>query len=166
MDIQAMVDARIESLRKQQARAASGHGRAGDYHDLDTSEQIDSEQAGLNELGELTERILMEIAGRVLEITEQVSGDYARLERDILNSRLEILQSAETVLDVALSLRRQAKSIIEGHTHGARHFPRENFAPVPVSGHWTGMDRNPSRLEGRASMIENGVADLFRKTHD
>ncbi|MHB8922598.1 MAG: hypothetical protein ACYC51_04285 [Thermoleophilia bacterium] len=100
MDIQEMVNARITELRKQ----ATGTNPS-------TSRSPVSANGGrdyMEELAGLSVRMdndLSEIAGRVLEITERVSDDFIRLERDLLDSRLAMLQNVESVLDMTLTLK-------------------------------------------------------------
>lgn len=160
MDIQEMVNARIAELRNQslatnppisQAPASDRSGR--DY---------------VEELAELSGRMdndLSEIAGRVLEITERVSDDFARLEKDLLDSRLAMLQHVESVLDMTLALKKQAAKVIGEAVAGAGQVG-QGINMLFEQRRLGGVEQDASYIASRASMINHGVADLFRKTQD
>ncbi|MBE3066656.1 MAG: hypothetical protein IMZ73_04365 [Chloroflexi bacterium] len=160
MDIQEMVNARIAELRNQslatnplisQAPASDRSGR--DY---------------VEELAELSGRMdndLSEIAGRVLEITERVSDDFARLEKDLLDSRLAMLQHVESVLDMTLALKKQAAKVIGEAVAGAGQVG-QGINMLFEQRRLSGVEQDASYIASRASMINHGVAYLFRKTQD
>lgn len=160
MDIQEMVNARIAELRNQslatnppisQAPASDRSGR--DY---------------VEELAELSGRMdndLSEIAGRVLEITERVSDDFARLEKDLLDSRLAMLQHVESLLDMTLALKKQAAKVIGEAVAGAGQVG-QGINMLFEQRRLGGVEQDASYIASRASMINHGVADLFRKTQD
>jgi hypothetical protein len=97
-----MVDARIRELssREDDRRepAVVMPARAGAF---DRRDQM--------EFAAMVDDILAQISHNVLAISEQAARDYARLEQDLLQSRLMLLKSAEMVLDMALSLKKQAR---------------------------------------------------------
>lgn len=151
MDIQEMVDARIRELNGQPCSAApvsrprlakdsGGFRKCGD----------------ILKFGEIVDGTLSEISSRVLDITEQVSGDYARLEKELLKSRLDLLRSAEIVLDMALSLKKQARLLMAtSNISGFRDADGEESLMEM---------RQPRGRIDRASLYDDGVADLFRRT--
>jgi hypothetical protein len=203
MNIQEMVNSRIEELRSQ-SEAVTSSGRRpsqeqpayspesypvmsveedapGAYYEephpmpvrprRDASASAGLQPVDLPRFGEVIDSVLAEVADRVLEITEQMAGDYARLEQDILASRLAVLRSVESVLDIALSLRREARAFIQ-EADRAQRYPRQRGAAVP-----TGLRRDDSFepmpefpgegrtiLQDRANMHDLGVASLFRRT--
>ncbi|GBE57744.1 hypothetical protein BMS3Abin01_00665 [bacterium BMS3Abin01] len=114
------------------------------------------------DVGDSIDEKLAEVSLRIMEITEKVSIDCNRMEQNLLRSRLEVLQSAEAVLDIAMSLRRQVA--------GMKRYDLQE--PVlsggsGSSGMDTGLSREhdiPGAGDGRASMKEYGVANLFRRT--
>ncbi|MFA5802145.1 MAG: hypothetical protein WC911_06670 [Thermoleophilia bacterium] len=95
---------------------------------------------------------LARIAEKMLDVTDMVAGDYGRLENDLLKSRLAVLMGAESVLDMAVTLRENALLINS-------EFPQNSRVRA--------FDEEYATLrsdKGRASMHSNGVAALFRKT--
>lgn len=105
---------------------------------------------------------LNEVMERVMDITERISVDCGRMEQDLLRSRLEVLQGAEAVLEIILTLRRQ----MMGASVDDRYSRRDAGGSSP-SGLDMGMSQGDDILgvnTGRASMKEYGVADLFRRT--
>lgn len=160
MDIQEMVNTRIAELRNQSLATNPPISQA-PVSDRSGHDHIE-ELAGLSER---MDNVLSEIAGRVLEITEQVSDDFARLEKDLLDSRLAMLQHIESVLDMTLALKKQAAKVIGDAVAGAGQVgPGMNMLFERRRLH--GVEQEASYIAGRASMINNGVADLFRKTQD
>ncbi len=114
------------------------------------------------DVSESIDEKLAEVSLRILEITEKVSIDCNRMEQNLLRSRLEVLQSAEAVLDIAMSLRRQ----LAGMKRYDLQEPGLSGGSSP-SGMDTGMSRDHDILgtgDGRASMKDYGVANLFRRT--
>ncbi|MBE0429772.1 MAG: hypothetical protein IBX61_07865 [Thermoleophilia bacterium] len=154
MNIQEIVDARVRELRSRALKQDASPGM------LKTPPRADGENfSELTELGALADRVLNDIAGRILEIAEQVSGDCARMEKDLLNSRLALLQNAEAVLDMALSLKVRTREVIDENLASSSERAAGDFRDQEGAGSGSG-----SGGYDRASMISNGVADLFRKT--
>jgi len=186
MDIQKMVDDRIEELRTQMIRISStletgeepnlssakhfpdhrGRDAAStgwDLSQITSRQESQFEPGGLKELEELMDSSLVEVAERILAITGQVAGDYARMEKDILDSRLAVLQGAEAVLDIAISLRRKARSLSISSSKVRQISSRNNDRHQPFrDADAAGGSR--CAQDGRASMHEQGVASLFKKT--
>lgn len=182
MNIQKMVDERVEKLRALQIEISpAGIAEAGEDRPFDN---ISSDRRRLNlpteeqgiptsggdlsptieelEFGELIDAALTEVAERVLMISDQVAGDYARMEKDILNSRLSVLQSAEKVLDIAILLRRKASSLNRA-CQKEMEFSAEYQDELQLS-EIGQMDEGSFSNGRRASMHEHGVASLFRRT--
>ena len=148
MDIQKMVDDRIEELsfRKRNISATPvltevddrfqagdagpqqdrrRHGSEAPEYDTDRRPRLQRQHQEVPGLQELLDGSLTEVAERVLAITERVAGDYTRMEKDILDSRLALLQSAEEVLDIAISLRRKAKQLLSAPVMEIREYGEE-----------------------------------------
>lgn len=182
MNIQEMVDERVEKLRALQTEVSpAGIAEAGEDRPFDNISSdrrrldLTTEEQGIPnlgkylsptieelEFGELIDAALTEVAERVLMISDQVAGDSACIEKDILNSRLSVLQSAEKVLDIAISLRRKASS-----RHRACQKEMEFSAQYEDELQLLEigqMDKGSFSNDGRASMHERGVASLFRRT--
>ena len=132
--------------------------------------------ADVSEFNELIDGALGEVASRVLQITEQMAEDYVRLERDMLQSRLEVLSNVESVLDIAMSLRREARNLLAGPGL-RREAPRGERRVARSSARATGSAYGPrtggvepepgngrTLMRERASMRDRGVAALFRNT--
>lgn len=162
MDIQEMVDARLEQLRAQRQSKNTTPATA-PARDI---EQIRDFRKELAKLSDLADTVFTVIAGQVLDVTERLSRDCARLEREVLHTRLMLLESAESVLDQALSLRRQIKKVIEGGLEEIQLAHSNSGAPK-APGHLADLQpaREPARPRKRANMMANGVSDLFRNTH-
>lgn len=179
MDIQKMVDERVEKLRAQMMKTTSSITDEADFHsssetlfvgpppnndisawnDVPLASPTPRSRIDLTELGDLVDASLVEVAERILSITERIADDYARIEKDILNSRLVVLQSAEEVLDIAISLRRKTKNIISSSDRVNVERPLRVYSGSPViAGH------DGEIQDRRVSMHELGVASLFRKT--
>ncbi len=129
--------------------------------DLTYKKGVIKQAAELSALGQVVDVSLIEVAERIMAITEQVAGDYARMEKDILDSRLAVLQSAEEVLDIAISLRRKARGLLSSGI--------EVRAVDPAHSGVSQLDINVDRdgnyfQDGRVSMHDHGVASLFRRT--
>jgi len=183
MDIQELVDLRIAKI---QSRATGSS--ADDYLvDFDDSKSLRSSkvrnviknnkftrkpnllqeksQGGIPEPGSMNEVMatidhsLARIAEKMLDVTDLVAGDYSRLENDLLKSRLAVLLGAESVLDMALTLREKALTINS-------EFMQKNQGRADDDGILNESHKyvylRPDK--GRASMHSNGVAALFRKT--
>lgn len=169
MDIQKMVDERLEELRTQTIRISRPFINDGElqFRGFSTGDMPqDSFTQSRNELlklGDLMDSSLTEVAERVLEITDRVAGDYARMEKDILDSRLALLQSAEAVLDIAITLRRKARSMIRAgnNTHTSI---RDHVRPMYDEEYRESYDLHEGLNDGRVSMHDQGVASLFRRT--
>jgi len=170
MDIQKMVDDRLEELLARQPRAPRIFSAEDDFdvkprHTRVIPVQDDFAAAPRNTRARKRRRDVMdltlaEIAERILAVTEQLAGDYTRMEKDILDSRLTVLQSAEAVLDIAISLKRKAQILIDGEmierTERRRYIA--DVAEVPEGVEDIDMQ------DGRVSMHDLGVASLFRRT--
>ncbi len=120
--------------------------------------------AELSQFAELVDASLAGMAGRMLEMTEQLAGDYARLEKNILRARLETLQTVESIMDIALGLRREARVRIDAIAGELRRQPAAAVEPAPrppVTGDAVG--ENPGGIGGYGSMHE-GMAALFKRT--
>jgi|SRR5665811_53365 len=151
MDIQRMVDERIGELLAQ-----------GENSSLTPKYQDEITRGDLSELGDAIDTTMMEVAERVLAISDRLAGDYARMEKEFLDSRLAVLQSAEAVLDIAVSLRRKAKALTSITDNGTL---QRSLADDDL--HLVGTVRDLDErclYDGRASMHDNGVASLFRRT--
>ena len=185
MDIQKMVDDRMEELRFRKMRAASPllieerilatkdssrHERRRDDnrssgYDSTSSESPSRQTQELSGLAKLVDGSLVEVAERVLAITERVAGDYSRMEKDILDSRLAVLQSAEEVLDIAITLRRKARRLLPSPLAEMRDYRKVfNKDAHRVIDTAEDLAENDCLHDRRASMHEQGVASLFRKT--
>jgi hypothetical protein len=113
-----------------------------------------------SEFGDFIDKRLSQLAMRMLEIGERMSADYGRLEQDLLRSRLEVLQGAEEVVDLALSLRKQCRRLLSGEERYAGGAGKGRKAPLP-DGIRSLEGEDPDKRVGMHSM---GVADLFRRT--
>ncbi|MHB9112454.1 MAG: hypothetical protein ACYC4D_07475 [Thermoleophilia bacterium] len=151
MDIQKLVDERIEELLARKNTS---------YPTPENHDEVSRDD--LSDLGDVIDEAMMEVAERVLAISDRVAGDFARMEKDILDSRLMVLQSAEAVLDIAVSLRRRAKALTSASVNAARRRPLKDDELYLVE---AVRDLENSCLQdGRASMHDHGVASLFRRT--
>lgn len=125
----------------------------------------------LEDFCEMIDAALVEIAGRVMEIAEGVTEDNARLEKELMDSRLTALESAESVMDMALSIRKKARQIMTDNGSSVSSLPnpgKRGFTAdceKVVSAAPTTADENRPEAGERASMHAVGVAALFRKTH-
>jgi len=155
MDIQKMVDERIEELLAMRGISSLPPEK------IDEGVRADRTTEDLSDLGAVIDEAMMEVAERVLAISDRVAGDFARMEKDILDSRLAVLQSAEAVLDIAVSLRRKAKALTSASASAARHRSLRDEELHLVE---TVRDLEDSLQDGRASMHDHGVASLFRRT--
>jgi len=170
MDIQKMVDDRLEELLARQYRVtpvtpveddlASAHRRAPAMPARDEFAVTPRRARTRRQRSDVMELTLAEIAERILAVTDQLAGDYARMEKDILDSRLTVLQSAEAVLDIAISLRRKAQAIINEETAG--RIERRRHVADGLEDFDDAEDYETQ--EGRVSMHDLGVASLFRRT--
>jgi hypothetical protein len=152
MDIQKMVDERIEQLIAQSERSS---------HAPRHQEAISRDD--LSDLGNIIDAAMMEVAERVLAISDRVAGDFARMEKDILDSRLAVLQSAEGVLDIAVSLRRKARALTSASVTAKRQQPCDEEDELHLLRAVHDLEDTPLQ-DGRASMHDHGVASLFRRT--
>ncbi|MHB9053233.1 MAG: hypothetical protein ACYC5F_04500 [Thermoleophilia bacterium] len=169
MDIQKMVDERLEELRTQTIRISRPFGNDEEPDLREFSENrtppdpLAQSREELSKLGDLMDSSLAEVAERVLDITDRVAGDYARMEKDILDSRLALLQSAEAVLDIAITLRRKARSMISASSEGQVGL-RSHVRPEYDEDYRYRYSLHEGLNEGRVSMHDQGVASLFRRT--
>lgn len=177
MDIQELVDLRIAEIQSRTAGSFKPDQRV----DIDSNkypgptdernltrnrrfahepdmpyEKLQVEAQGFgNNMGEVLAAIddsLARIAEKMLDVTDMVAGDYGRLENDLLKSRLAVLLGAESVLDMAVTLREKALLINSEYSQSSRlRAIDEEYATQRSD-------------KGRASMHSNGVAALFRKT--
>lgn len=110
------------------------------------------ERDNMTEIMATIDHSLARIAEKMLDVTDMVASDYGRLENDLLKSRLAVLLGAESVLDMAVTLREKALTI------------NSEFAQMKQgrASDDEYVSLRPDR--GRASMHSNGVAALFRKT--
>lgn len=119
----------------------------------------------------MVDAALADVVGRIMEITERVTEDHARIEKDLLDLRLETLESAESVIDMALALREKARRMaaVTGNGGQASRTPGRRGFPVDSeeidSKVSTAIRDRHEELRSRASMHDVGVAALFRKTH-
>ena len=123
-------------------------------------------QQELAHFAEIVDAALAGMAGRMLEMTEQLAGDYARLEKNILKARLEMLQTVESVMDIAVSLRREARARLEDIAGQLR---RQTAADMVLSPPEESMppthaydDAEPDGNGGRT--MHEGMAALFKRT--
>ncbi|MFA6001382.1 MAG: hypothetical protein WC828_04620 [Thermoleophilia bacterium] len=110
------------------------------------------ESGNMSEVIATIDHSLARIAEKMLDVTDLVASDYSRLENDLLKSRLAVLLGAESVLDMAVTLREKALLI--------------NSEFVQMNEECTDDEEYVSlrQEKGRASMHSHGVAALFRKT--
>lgn len=157
MDIQEMVDRRIAEITSRAEPENRTRGNESEREREPAATRV-SQLDRLTEFGEIMDAALTQVAAEVLDVTERLAGDYTRLEKNILKSKLEALSAVESVLDTALFLRREARERLSQIEKGLR---REVEAPAS----WRESSREPAATEGsqRASMHE-GVAALFRRT--
>lgn len=155
MDIQRLVDERIEELLARKSISSLPS------EEIDEGVRDDRAADDLSDLGALMDEAMMEVAERVLAISDRVAGDFARMEKDILDSRLAVLQSAEAILDIAVSLRRKAKALTFASASSARQRSVKDEELRLVE---NVRDLEDSLQDGRASMHDHGVASLFRRT--
>ena len=184
MDIQEMIDSRIGELRAQavghagsypapdplekpaasmsgihDGRLESGVGQRSLSPEISSlSQQGGGAGTGLMSIGEEIDIAMTDVANQALEISEKLAGDYARIEREMLESRLMVLRSIESVLDTVLSLRRKMRNIgssLESVTADYRQSPAASRDLDPAG---------RAMIGDRASMRESGVAALFRRT--
>ena len=116
----------------------------------------------LAQFAEIVDAALAGMAGRMLEMTEQLAGDCARLEKNILKARLDTLQTVESVMDIAISLRREARAKLETIGDELR---RQTLvmAAAEQAGLAAASDSRDDGNGSRASMHE-GMAALFKRT--
>ncbi len=142
MDIQRMVESRIRELEERR-EAAPASGGGGDEPRAGERRLPERGSADIEDFILSADEKLAEVAVRVLELTERLSGDLGRMEQELLRSRLEVLQGAETVMDLAMMLRRRCREFLaEG------------------GGAAMGIEEPVTPPGGR----HRGVADLFRRT--
>lgn len=176
MNIQEMVDRRIEELRSQALAdmeravasapevtvppAAYGSGGNGGAPAADVL------RPAREDAGEFVDRALSRLATRILDISEQLADDYATLEQEMLKARLSALQSVETMLDMVLSIRRETRDLAGREADlRLREKMMELRRPGAAGFSTTSMAAEDPELEpGRASMHDNGVAALFQRT--
>ena len=120
----------------------------------------------LAHFAEIVDAALAGMAGRMLEMTEQLAGDYARLEKNILKARLETLQTVESVMDIAVSLRREARVRLE---EIAGQLRRQTAAAMVTSPPEESMPPahayDEARLDGNGGRtMHEGMAALFKRT--
>lgn len=161
MDIQAMVESRISELRTQKLKDAHRDNR----ERRDAGKYLSELSPDMVEFRELLDEKLAEVTARVLEIAEKVAVDYSRLEKDMLRSRLSILELAEAVLDITRSLKQRSKELVPPEPVTDRAYSRDAAERRELESllHPGTAAGAPDR---RASMHENGVASLFRRTQD
>lgn len=179
MDIQEMVDRRIRELQAESNQShqnrfegatsffpGNGDERAiGRQQELGKSPHlrtptITDSVHDLASFGDVIDAALAQVARQVLEITEQLAGDYAQLEKHILKSRLELLSSVESVLDTALALRREVRGRLGAIYNG----PCEESLARPASSPRHNHKEPPVLQENSRATMHDGVAALFRRT--
>jgi hypothetical protein len=130
---------------------------------------LDRDQSVI-EFCEIVDAALVEVAGNVMEIAERVTEDHTRLEKELLDLRLETLEGAESVMDMALSIRKRAQRLLDESRDdfaAAQEFCRREFTVdcEEISSPSTSEPEYGMTGSGsRASMHDVGVAALFRKT--
>lgn len=182
MNIQEMVDRRIEELRAQALadvdRAVTGEMAGSPLEDSAACHpggNGDGAPAAApsmppaspgDDAGDFVDRALSRLATRILDISEQLADDYASLEKEMLKARLAALQSVETVLDIVLSIRREARDLSGREADmRLREKMMELRRPGAAGFSTTSITTDFADLEGgRASMHDNGVAALFQRT--
>lgn len=191
MDLQELVDRRITELRLQSepnpptaafrgsapprlapgeredmpGAAPAGLAPQRRYADREAGATAATGPAAPQELAQFAEIVdaaLAGMAGRMLEMTEQLAGDCARLEKNILKARLDTLQTVESVMDIAISLRREARAKLETIGDELR---RQTLvmAAAEQAGLAAASDSRDDGNGSRASMHE-GMAALFKRT--
>lgn len=182
MNIQEMVDRRIEELRAQALASEDGTaalksgnssgperpvaGCEGGNGDRPRAALPELSAPAIDDYGEFVDTALARLASRILEISEKLACDYARMEQEMLKARLAALQNVEMVLDIVLSIRREARDI---SCLRADELLRQKMQSIrkPGAGAYssTAIAADPEDFDGgRASMHENGVAALFQRT--
>jgi hypothetical protein len=195
MDLQRLVDKRIAELQSRSVEAKGDHepedpvasvGVIGpssplaeeDFRDrrvrstdkpIIRTERFDPDNSIAN-FCEIVDAALVEVAGRVMEIAERITEDHSRLEKDLLDLRLETLESVESVMDMALGIRKKARKLIEDTNDSSIAAPkliRREFAVEyeQIDATPSDDDRGRGGIGARASMHDVGVAALFKKTH-
>lgn len=183
MDLQSYVEQRIRELETGGAENRQDQRwRSGDDLTLDSGSSgrrpvASRSRAGrfapdtsLDDFIKMVDAALVEIAARVMEIADSVSENNARWEREMMDAGLSALESAESVMDMALDIRKKAHSFQAGGTRAARggqHLPGRGFTGncEIVDSSEPGAPGDGSAERGaRASMHEVGVAALFRNT--
>lgn len=182
MNIQEMVDRRIEELRAQALadvdRAVAGEMAGSPLEDpaachpggggdgVPAAAPAMSPAGPGDDAGDFVDRALSRLATRILDISEQLADDYASLEKEMLKARLAALQSVETVLDIVLSIRREARDLSGREADmRLREKMMELRRPGAAGFSATSITTDIADLEGgRASMHDNGVAALFQRT--
>lgn len=194
MDLQSFIDQRIEELESSEAHGgqqspeerssrrdrpmASSSPLVDDGGGRDLTEAPHGERvsarfdphANVSDFCVMVDAALVEIAGRVMEIAERVTDDNARLEKELMDSRLAALENAESVMDMALGIRKKAHNMMAdrrrpvsaGEEPGKRGFSAYCEVKDPARAEKP-KDRN-EETGTRANMHASGVADLFRGT--
>ena len=193
MDLQSYVDRRIEELESKQAgsdadrcerrriddyasRTQSGgaNGRekpvlADNASERDNPELFDS---GVNkeDICIMFDAALAEIARRVMEIADKVTEDNARIEEELMSSRLTALENAESIIDMALRIRSKTRNMMSNKPPAvstrAETGKMNNSATCERAESTTAGNKaeRTYRSSTRASMHDIGLAALFRKT--
>ncbi|MHB1003918.1 MAG: hypothetical protein ACYC1B_08880 [Thermoleophilia bacterium] len=168
MDLQHYVQQRIDELENIQ----ESRDPADDSSPLDGREERRrfEPETNFKDFCEMIDAALVDIAGRVMDIAENMTEHNARLEKELMDARLEALESAESVMDMTLSIRRKARGFIAAGHPG---FPagqepdKKDFAKKceKVDAVLSAVaDSRQPEAGARVSMHEVGVAALFRKT--
>ena len=182
MDIQEMVDLRIAEIQARTNRTSATHdpefsngcdsnfcltndifrgaGSRGNSrrYQSDFQNHFDEHCKPVESIASL-DQALASVAVKMLEITDMVAGDYGRLENDILKSKLAVLQSAESILDIAVVLRKKALDL--GADLAQKEPGNRKVKPLQQD---DCADNVLHTVGGRASMHRHGVAALFKRT--
>ncbi|RJQ43225.1 MAG: hypothetical protein C4534_08515 [Gaiellales bacterium] len=176
MDLQSYVDQRIEKLESGAEPTREDCGvpdisircSAGNEASQDAEAAGFDPQQNLGDFCEMVDAALAEIASRVMEIAEQVAGDNAKLEQELMDSRLAALESAESVMDMALSVRKKTRMFVANASLPVSHDDESGKRGIPAgceindSMKTRALVNTANGASSRASMHEVGVAALFR----
>lgn len=168
MDLQHYVQQRIEKLENTSEIShpaddvsLPGHREARRSFEPETN---------FKDFCEMIDAALIEIAGRVMEIAEGMTEHNARLEKELMDARLTALESAESVMDMALAVRKKARGFINDDQRLCVADERRDKKDLAdecerVDAVLSAVaDAAQPEAGARVSMHEVGVAALFRKT--
>lgn len=168
MDLQHYVQQRIEELEGNPDYVDS----AVDISPPERREERRSFEPDTNfkDFCEMIDAALVEIAGRVMEIAEGMTEHNARLEKELMDARLTALESAESVMDMALAVRKKARGFIDDDQLPCPSDKQRDIEDLTDTSESVDAvlsavaDAAQPEATARVSMHEVGVAALFRQT--